>query len=351
MATVDNMSKRPCLALTMGDPAGIGPEIIVKALARRDVWEFCRPMVIGVQAVFEDTIRDLQSSLRVHVLRGDQPIQDAKAFKPGILPLHDPCPRAIGAIRLGKACAEAGAAAVTCITTAVRLAQSHCVAGIVTAPINKEAMHLAGYSYPGHTELLAALTRSKTFGMMIVGGPLKVLFATTHLAIREVSASLTQTRVNTAIRLAHLAMRQHYHLRNPKIAVAALNPHAGESGLFGNEEQRTIAPAVRRAQRAGLSVRGPFPADTLFVAAARGDYDCIVAMYHDQGLIPLKLLAFGSCVNVTVGIPILRTSVDHGTAFDIAGKNKANPDSLVKAIELAVAFSTGNPRVPVMSRA
>jgi 4-hydroxythreonine-4-phosphate dehydrogenase len=229
---------------------------------------------------------------------------------------------------------------VTCITTAVRLAEAGSIQGIVTGPINKEAINLAGYRYPGHTELLADLTHSQEVGMMIVGGPLKIMFVTTHLAIRNLAASLTPERVGLAIRLADRALREHFGIRRPRIGVAALNPHAGEGGLFGNEEQQCILPAAREAREAGIHASDPLPADTLFGKAVRGDYDGVVAMYHDQGLIPLKLVAFGKCVNLTVGIPIIRTSVDHGTAYDIAGRGKADSGSLVEAVRLAARLAT-----------
>jgi 4-hydroxythreonine-4-phosphate dehydrogenase len=226
-----------------------------------------------------------------------------------------------------------------CIHTAVRLAQARCVAGIVTAPINKHAMHLAGHFYPGHTEMLADLTKAKESGMMIMGGPLKVIFTTTHLALRDVPKVLTVQKIEKAIRLAHFSLRQLFGVKKPRIAVAGLNPHAGENGLFGDEEQRLILPAIKRAKAKGMACSGPHPADTMFAKALTGAFDGVVALYHDQGLIPLKTVAFGHCVNITVGLPILRTSVDHGTAFDIAGKGKADPTSLIDAIVIAAQLA------------
>ncbi len=326
---------RPYLAITMGDPAGIGPEIIVKALASPTVWRICRPIVVGSASVFEKEVGRLDSPLRVVVLQGDHSLMEGKQIAKGHIPILDPLEKPLGRFRIGKATRGPGAASVECIETAVRLAQSRCVAGIVTAPINKEAIHLAGCSHPGHTELLADLTKTKDFGMMLLGGPLKILFVTTHLSIRKLPRALTTKRIFTAIRLAHKAMRQYFQVSRPRVGVAALNPHAGEHGLFGNEEQTIIAPAVKKASQEGIRVSGPWPADTLFGAAVRGAYDVIVAMYHDQGLIPLKTIAFGQCINMTVGLPIIRTSVDHGTAYDIAGKGKADPQSLIQAIKLA----------------
>jgi 4-hydroxythreonine-4-phosphate dehydrogenase len=242
---------------------------------------------------------------------------------------------------VGVAAPETGAASVAFIKKAVQLAELGCIDGIVTAPINKEAINMAGCHYPGHTELLADLTRSPESGMMIVGGPLKIMFVTTHVAIKDLPTVLTQARIEKAIRLAHRALSELFHIRKPKIGVAALNPHAGEHGLFGNEEAKVILPAARAAQAQGILASDPLPADTLFGKAARGDYDGVVAMYHDQGLIPLKLVAFGTCVNLTVGLPIIRSSVDHGTAYDIAGKGIADHGSLLEAVKLAAKLAKG----------
>jgi len=326
---------RPILGLTMGDPAGIGPEVIAKAFSGRELTRVCRPLVIGSRAVMEHTIRSLGLGLRVKTVEG----HDARAWRRDEIPLWDPLDRPLGRFRLGKVAEETGAASVAFIQEAVRLAQAGCIGGMVTAPINKEAINRAGYQYPGHTELLAHLTKSREVGMMILGGPLKIMFVTTHVAIRDLPKKLTTDNIGRAIRLAHRALRDYFGIARPRIGVAALNPHAGESGLFGDEESRTIGPAARKAQRAGLNVSGPLPADTLFGKAARGDYDGVVAMYHDQGLIPLKLVAFGKCVNLTVGIPIIRTSVDHGTAYDIAGKGIADPGSLLEAVKLAARLT------------
>jgi 4-hydroxythreonine-4-phosphate dehydrogenase len=321
----------------MGDPAGIGPEVIAKGLAGREIARVCRPLVIGSAAVMRRTVRTLRLPLRVVEVQGHgQP-----PARRGEIAVLDPLERPLGRVRLGRPSAETGAAAVAFITKAVRLAELGCTAGMVTGPINKEAINLAGHAYPGHTELLADLTRSREVGMMILGGPLKIMFVTTHLAIRDLPGALTPVRVERAIRLAHRALREFFGVARPRIGVAALNPHAGEGGLFGDEERKTILPAVRRARAAGLNASDPLPADTLFGKALRGDYDGLVAMYHDQGLIPLKLVAFGRCVNLTVGIPIIRTSVDHGTAYDIAGKGVADPGSLIEAVRLAARLAQG----------
>lgn len=338
MAVLHN--QKPILAVTMGDPAGIGPEIIVKALQLPKVWRVCQPLVIGSRTILERTVLRLKASLPLMLIDGhDSSTTTRRAFRRGRLPLFDPFPKPVRSVKLGRASAQAGDMAVMCIQTAVRLAQARCVAGMVTAPINKEAMHLAGHCYPGHTEMLADLTKAKESGMMIMGGPLKVIFTTTHLALRDVPKVLTVQKIEKAIRLAHFSLRQLFGVKKPRIAVAGLNPHAGENGLFGDEEQRLILPAIKRAKAKGMTCSGPHPADTMFAKALTGAFDGVVALYHDQGLIPLKTVAFGHCVNITVGLPILRTSVDHGTAFDIAGKGEADPTSLVDAIVMAAQLA------------
>ncbi len=334
--------RRPVLAITMGDPAGVGPEVIVKALASPRVWRLCRPVVIGSIPVLQREVRRLRSALKVAPVAGHATGDDETwpVSRRGSIPVLDPLTIPLGRFRVGRPAPGPGAASVTCIHTAVRLAETGRVAGMVTAPINKEALRLAGHAHPGHTELLADLTGAKRVGMMLMGGPLKILFATTHLALRDVPGALTIPRVFQAIQLAHHAMTTYFNIPRPRIGVAALNPHAGEHGLFGDEERVSIAPAVRRAARAGIRASDPLPADTLFGAAVRGAYDVVVAMYHDQGLIPLKTVAFGRCVNLTVGLPIIRTSVDHGTAYDIVGKGRADPNSLLEAIALAARLAS-----------
>lgn len=330
---------KPILAITMGDPAGIGPEIIVKALQLPKVWQVCRPLIIGSRPVLEQTIHCLKTSFLIASVEGHEESTAKQAFRRGHLPLFDPCSQPVRSIRPGHVSAKAGEMAVTCIQSAVRLAQAGCVGGMVTAPINKEAMHMAGHLYPGHTEMLADLTKAKESGMMIMGGPLKIVFTTTHLPLRDVAKTLTAPKILKAIRLAHFGLKQLFGVRKPRIAVAGFNPHAGENGLFGDEETRLILPAIKRAKAQGITCSGPHPADTMFAKALAGSFDGLVALYHDQGLIPLKTVAFGHCVNITLGLPILRTSVDHGTAFDIAGKGKADPTSLVDAIVMAAQLA------------
>lgn len=315
----------------MGDPAGIGPEVIAKALSQPRLQSICRSIVIGSFPVLEQTIKALGLRLTVRPAQGHELSLPQRGTVAVLDPLETPLPR----FRPGLAAAETGAASVIFIKKAVELARLGCIDAMVTGPINKEAINMAGCHYPGHTELLADLTQADESGMMIVGGPLRIMFVTTHVAIRDLPSVLTQAKIEKAIRLAQLALTTLFRIKRPKIGVAALNPHAGEHGLFGDEEARIVLPAARVAQRQGILASDPLPADTLFGKAVRGQYDGIVALYHDQGLIPLKLVAFGTCVNLTVGLPIIRTSVDHGTAFDIVGKGMADPGSLIEAMKLA----------------
>ena len=330
---------KPILAITMGDPAGIGPEIIVKALQLPRIWRICRPLVVGHTSVFDRITRSMKVPLTPTPVSGHDSSDSSNLFRPGHLPLFDPFRASVRPVRMGRPSAIGGQMAVTCIQSAVKLAEAGCVRGIVTAPINKKAMHLAGHHFPGHTEMLAHLTKAKESGMLIMGGPLKIVFATTHLPLRDVSRVLTIPKILRAIRLAHFGLKRLFGVRKPRIAVAGLNPHAGENGLFGDEESRLILPAIRLARAQNIICSGPHPADTMFGKAMSGAFDGLVAHYHDQGLIPLKTVAFGHCVNITVGLPILRTSVDHGTAFDIAGKWKADPTSLVDAIQMAAQLA------------
>ena len=326
---------KPLLGITMGDPAGIGPEVIAKALAEQSLRRLCRPIVIGSFPVMQQTVKRL--TLKMDVIRVEG--HETAPPRSNQLAVLDPLDRPLGRFPRGVAAPQTGAASVLFIKKAVELAQLGCIDGMVTAPINKEAINLAGCHFPGHTELLADLTATPESGMMIVGGPLRIMFVTTHVAIKDLPTLLTQAKIEQAIRLAHLALKDLFGIKKPRIGVAALNPHAGEHGLFGDEESRVILPATRAMQAQGIRASDPLPADTLFGKAARGDYDGVVALYHDQGLIPLKLVAFGTCVNLTVGLPIIRTSVDHGTAFDIVGKGIADPGSLVEAITLAARLT------------
>jgi 4-hydroxythreonine-4-phosphate dehydrogenase len=285
---------KPRIAITAGDPAGIGPEIASRAAAEARVRDVCEPIVYGPPP--------------------------GATFPPGVLS------------------AAAGRAAYDTIVRAVDDARSGEVAAIATAPINKEAFRLAGLPWSGHTDLLAHLTGARDVAMLFHSDELRVVLATVHVALADVPRTLTSSLMERTIALTARELPR-FDKVAPRIAVAGLNPHAGEHGLFGDEETDVIAPAIEACRRRGIDVSGPFPADTLFVRARRGEFDVVIACYHDQGLIPVKLVAFGKAVNVTIGLPIVRTSVDHGTAFDIAGKGIADPESMVAAVLLAARLA------------
>lgn len=320
----------PLIGITMGDPAGIGPEIICKAFYLSEITEDLRPFVIGDIKVIEMTLMSLNLPLKI---RGLKSVEDSRPSS-GLIEIVDLRNIDISLLEIGRPSAMAGRAVVEYIKKAVSLAMERRIHAIVTAPINKETLNMAGFSYPGHTELLAELTGAKDFRMMLIGGPLKVILVTTHVGVKDIAPLIKRDRVLNTIRLAHKTMLD-LGIKAPRIAIAGLNPHAGEGGIFGREEIEEIMPTIEEAKNLGIDARGPIPPDTLFHKAYIGEYDIVVAMYHDQGLIPLKMISFGKAVNVTVGLPIIRTSVDHGTAYDIAGKGKADPSSLIEAIKLA----------------
>lgn len=332
---------RPVLAVTMGDPAGVGPEIIARACAEPSVAACSRPVVVGSAAVMAEALGLVGSPLALHAV-GDVA---GCAFAPGTLECLDVGGVDAATLPRGEVSAAAGRAAYAYIERAVDLARDGAVDAIVTAPVNKEALAAAGVPHSGHTEILAGLTGTRDFAMLLMGRDLRVIHVTTHVALRRVPDLVTRDRVLRVIRLARRAM-EGLGRPAPRIAVAGLNPHAGEDGLFGDEERREIVPAVEAARAEGMHVTGPLPADTLFSRARGGEFDIVVAMYHDQGHIPVKTLGFQydesartwtglSGVNVTVGLPFLRVSVDHGTAFDRAWKGVANHESMTEAIEVA----------------
>jgi 4-hydroxythreonine-4-phosphate dehydrogenase len=324
---------KPLLAITMGDPGGIGPEIVVKALGSPRLRRACRPVVLGRRPVLEAAARRLRAKVVFDIAGARLP-----PAVPGHCPLVETGPERDPLPRLGRPSAAGGRAALEAVSEAICLALDGRVAGIVTAPISKEAIRAAGSPFPGHTELLAAFTATKRYAMMLVGGPLRVSLATIHEPLARVPSLITPRLVRETIQLTWEAVRE-LGLRRPRIAVCGLNPHAGEAGLMGREERRVIGPAVRAMAAKGVPVSGPYPADTVFHRAAGGEFAAVVAMYHDQGLGPLKTLAFDTGVNVTLGLPIVRTSVDHGTAFDIAGTGVASPESLLAAAELAATLA------------
>ena len=289
----------PRIAITVGDPSGIGPEIARKAAADARVREACEPVLYGPP--------------------------DPDAFRPGVVS------------------EEAGRAAHQSICRAVEDARAGVVHAVATAPISKLAFARAGLPWKGHTDLLAHLTGSRRVAMMFWSEPLKVVLATVHLPLAEVARALTREALDDIIHLAACELPR-FGLPQPRLALAGLNPHAGEEGVLGSEEQRILRPAVEAARARGIDIAGPFPADTVFVRATRGEFDAEIACYHDQGLIPVKLLAFGQAVNVTLGLPIIRTSVDHGTAFDIAGQGKADPSSMIAATLLAARLAARGSR-------
>ena len=323
----------------MGDPAGIGPEIIAKVLDNGEIVPLCRPVVIGDAGIMRKLIEEMRLPITVNSIASLSQAAPAKS-RLDVLDLKNVD---LAAHEWGKPGASSGTSVVEYIKKAVELTMAREADAIVTAPISKEMMNAAGHHYAGHTELLADLTGAKEYGMLFVGGGLRVILVTIHAALKDVPRLITQASVLKTLRLAHRAM-QSFGIDKPRIGVAALNPHAGEGRLFGNEEWDIILPAVVKARGEGIHASDPIPADTLFYKARNNYYDIVVAMYHDQGLAPLKMIAFGKAVNVTVGLPILRTSVDHGTAYDIAGKGCADPTSLLEAVKLAVSMSAHRKR-------
>jgi 4-hydroxythreonine-4-phosphate dehydrogenase len=326
----------PLIAITMGDPAGIGPEIIVKAMGERAVFAQSRPVVLGDEGVLSDAVRWSKTPLKIK--RIEEPHEGV--FRRGNLNLIPLTDLSHEEVPLGAPRSQGGAAAYRYIERGVQLAQGGSVDALVTAPISKEALHAAGYPFPGHTELLAQMTGSRDEVMMLAGPRLRVALVTTHLPLRQVPDALTRERIKRTIEITAQGMKVYWGIPSPKLAVAGLNPHAGEGGIFGTEEQEVIIPAIEECRQKGMAVFGPLPADSLFFHAASGRYDAVVSMYHDQGLIPLKLLHFRDGVNITLGLPIIRTSVDHGTGYDIAGKGVADPTSLINAILLAAKMAT-----------
>lgn len=318
------------LAVTIGDPGGIGPEVALKALS--SMANICLPILIGDLSVIEEAVRIFKIPFTIRTISD---VNEASS-SPGILWFMDM--NSLKTYAKGKPVAENGKACVEYIRKAVLLAMEKKVHGIVTAPISKEALALAGFPWPGHTEMLAEFTGTKEYAMMLVGAPLRVILVTIHTALKNVPALITTERVLGTILLAEKACAM-LGMKEPRIAVAGLNPHAGESGVLGSEEMQEIIPAIMQAKERGIAVQGPYPPDVVFHKAYKGDVDMVVCMYHDQGLIPLKMLFFDKGVNVTVGLPIIRTSPDHGTAYDIAWKGSADPSSMREAIHMALRLN------------
>ncbi len=324
---------RPLIAITQGDPAGIGPEVTLRAVARPSLRRRMAPLLVGDVDVFADAARRLRLPLRL------VPSASGEAVPAGAIPVlrvtslarRDRLPR--------RPTAAGGDSAYRAIIAAVGAVRGGRAAAMVTAPISKENLVAAGHHFPGHTELLAELGEARAVRMMMAAADLRVVLATTHVPLRAVPELLTRSLVLDTIVIADEALRRHFGIKRPRLAVCGLNPHAGEGGLFGNEDDRIIRPAIAAASERRIRAAGPLPADTVFARVHQGEFDAAIAMYHDQGLGPFKLLHFADGVNVTLGLPFVRTSPDHGTAFDIAGRNRADPASMIAAIEMAARLA------------
>lgn len=318
----------------MGDPAGIGPEVVLKAVAEDEIRTTCVPIIIGDAQLLAHTARTLELQCGYDIIRQGEPIPD-ELTGPVIFHIDN----IGGFVEPGIESGAAGKAAAGYIEAAVQLCAAGSVDAIATAPINKRALFLGGYSFPGHTEFLAHLTGSEEFAMAFVAGNLRIVLLSTHVPLAEAIRMVQRERIMRTIHLAHRELKR-WGIERPRLAVAALNPHGAEGGLFGIEEAVEIAPAVEACHGTNeINVQGPFSADTVFLRASRGEFDAVVACYHDQAMIPVKCLSFGEAVNVTLGLPFIRTSVDHGTAFDIAGKGLAEHSSMLAAIKLAADLS------------
>jgi 4-hydroxythreonine-4-phosphate dehydrogenase len=324
---------RPIIGITMGDPVGVGPEIICQALSLKEVYDVARPLVIGDVRILEGAKKTTRTTQMLSMVN----VPHAGRFRPGcidVLNISNLDPMKIAWANPTK---TTGKAMINYIEHAVDMALRDEISAMVTCPINKKALQMAGSSYPGHTELVAERTGTKTYAMMMAGSKLRVVLVTIHIPLKNVPSSLTIEKIMTVIELTDDALKERFGIEKPKIAVTGLNPHSGEQGMFGDEETRLISPAVLRSRNMGMDVSGPYPSDTIFYQAMNKSYDAIVCMYHDQGLIPFKLIHFTDGVNTTLGLPIIRTSVDHGTAYDIAGQGIADPGSLIEAIKLAAS--------------
>jgi 4-hydroxythreonine-4-phosphate dehydrogenase len=331
------MTMRPVIAMTMGDAAGIGPEVIMKSLAHDDIYDLCRPLVIGDALRLQRAGRIVGTKLAVRSLTPDQ-IEDA-LYTAGTVDCID-LKLIPDDLPWGKLSAIAGDAAFRYMEIAAKLAISGKIQAICTAPLNKEALHSGGHKFPGHTEMLAALTGTPEVSMMLSTPRMRVIHVTTHIGLIDAIAKIEPKLVERTIARGYEALRR-AGIANPKIGICGINPHAGENGLFGHgEEAEKIEPAVAACRAKGWDVEGPLPADTLFFRAQRGDFDLVVAMYHDQGHGPVKALGLESGVNITIGLPVIRTSVDHGTAFDIAGTGKAEEGSMIQAILQAIQLAS-----------
>ena len=329
----------PLVGITMGDPTGIGPEIIVKALSMEEPFQACRPVVFGDREVLSRTIEKMELPGTVEVL---EKIPE-EGFIPRRIILVFSSQLDAASIRFGKPDRRSADAMAKYVEEAVQWVRSGKVDAITTCPINKQAINAAGHVFSGHTEFLAHLVQAPSVAMMFLGSHWKVVLVTTHLPLKEVSRWITVDRVFSTIRLTDEGLKKFFGVTHPKIAVLGLNPHCGEEGLLGEEEKTEIIPAISQARSQGANVEGPFPADSFFDLSGSSTFDVVVAMYHDQGLIPIKMSDFKEAVNFTLGLPFVRTSVGHGTAYDIAGRGVADPTNLVKAMVVAANLSKTKP--------
>jgi 4-hydroxythreonine-4-phosphate dehydrogenase len=325
----------PIIGITMGDPTGIGPEIIVKALSMLEPFQFCRPFVFGDRGVLLKTIEMLGFNASVEVFE--------KIPEEGYLPhkifLSPLSKLEVASLHFGKPNRKCGEAMVRYVEEAVKCAEKNILDAITTCPINKQAINAAGFSFSGHTELLAHLVQAPRVAMMFLGSKWKVVLVTTHLPLKEVSKWITSDRILSTIQMTEEGLKKYFRILHPKIAVLGLNPHSGEEGLLGEEELTEIIPAIETARTQGVVVEGPFPADSFFNLSTPTPFDAVISMYHDQGLIPVKISDFKEAVNFTLGLPFVRTSVGHGTAYDIAGKGSADPTNLIHALLAASRLS------------
>jgi len=320
----------------MGDAAGVGPEIIVKALRLKEIYDVCRPLVLADAAIISDVIKSLNSTLKLRRVRSPNEVKGEF----GTVDIIDLNNLDRKEVIPGQICIACARAAMEYIVESAELAQQGKVKAVVTAPINKEAIIQAGYGDVGHLEFFARITHAAEYATMLVSGPLRVVHLTTHYSLKEACERVSKEKILAKLRLTHDSL-QRWGINYPRIAVAALNPHAGEGGLLGSEEIEQIQPAVKEAQESGINALGPFPADSVFTRAIGGEFDVVLAMYHDQGHIPIKVYGFERSISVALGLPFIRTSVDHGTAFDIAGKGIASSESLEEAIKVAVRLTEG----------
>jgi 4-hydroxythreonine-4-phosphate dehydrogenase len=337
--------KKPIIGISMGDPSGIGPEIAVKALAKKEIYKICKPLIVGDSLAIKDALRITSLDLKINSIS----VVKKALFKFGTLDVYDLKNVNMAELKYGKVSAMAGNAAFQAIKKVIELAQKNEIDATVTGPINKESINLAGHHYAGHTEIYGHFTNTQDFTMLLAHENLRVVHVSTHVSLREACGRVKKDRIVKVIKLAYDACRK-IGIKDPRIGVAGLNPHAGESGMFGNEEINEIIPAINEAKALKINADGPIPPDSLFSKAKGGLYDVVVAMYHDQGHIPLKVIGFNwnekkqkwdsICgVNITLGLPIIRSSVDHGTAFGKAGKGTASELSMIHAIEYAVKMA------------